>query len=74
MSVDLKSPESDPIDPAVRAVLATTSPADFDGHTEFHRLTPRERLLWMESALSLIERNRSRRGPGEKDDVSLPRG
>ena len=22
-------------------------PGDFDGHTEFHRLTPEERLIWL---------------------------
>jgi hypothetical protein len=22
-------------------------PRDFDGHTEFHRLTPEERLVWL---------------------------
>ncbi len=28
-------------------VLANTKPEDFDGHTEFGRLTPEERLMWL---------------------------
>lgn len=39
-------------------VIATTCEEDFDGHTEFYRLSPAERLAWMESAVLLIESRR----------------
>jgi hypothetical protein len=39
-------------------VIAATDEEDFDGHTEFYRLSPAERLAWMESAVCLIESRR----------------
>ena len=32
--------------------LAQCKPEDFDGHTEFHRLTPEQRLEWLCEAAS----------------------
>ncbi len=29
-------------------------PSDFDGHTEFHRLSPRQRLAWLDEAVAFI--------------------
>ena len=46
--------------PEVRRVLAQTGPEDFDGHTEFHRLTPQERLEWLDSAVTFIETAQTR--------------
>ena len=40
--------------------LAACSPADFDGHTEFARLTPAERLEWLSQAASFVHENRGR--------------
>jgi hypothetical protein len=31
-------------------ILKQTSPEDFDGHTEFARMTPDQRLTWLEEA------------------------
>jgi hypothetical protein len=28
-------------------MLDKTTPSDFDGHTDFDRLTPEQRLLWL---------------------------
>ncbi len=28
-------------------LLDKTTPSDFDGHTDFDRLTPEQRLLWL---------------------------
>lgn len=36
------------------AVVRTSSPADFDGHTEFYRLTPSQRLAWLDEAVAFI--------------------
>ncbi|MEO5717682.1 MAG: hypothetical protein ABIR29_03820 [Chthoniobacterales bacterium] len=36
------------------AVLASCQPQDFDGHTEFARLTPEERLEWLYQAASFV--------------------
>jgi len=35
-------------------VLQRTTAADFDGHTEFHRLSPRLRLAWLDEAVAFI--------------------
>jgi hypothetical protein len=43
--------------PAARADLETVrraKPGDFDGHTEFHRLPPRQRLAWLDEAVAFI--------------------
>ncbi len=29
------------------AILEKTSPSDFDGHTDFEKLTPEQKLLWL---------------------------
>lgn len=31
-------------------ILKQTTPEDFDGHTAFERLTPDQRLTWLEEA------------------------
>lgn len=36
------------------AVLRASSPKDFDGHTEFYRLTPSQRLAWLDEAVAFI--------------------
>lgn len=40
---------------SVRAIIARSRPEDYDGHTEFLRLTPRERLAWLDAAVMLWE-------------------
>ena len=35
-------------------VLQRTTAADFDGHTEFHRLSPWQRLAWLDEAVAFI--------------------
>jgi hypothetical protein len=34
--------------------LAQCKPEDFDGHTEFYRMTPEQRLDWLGHAIQLI--------------------
>jgi hypothetical protein len=34
--------------------LAQCTPEDFDGHSEFHRLTPEQRLEWLCQAASFV--------------------
>lgn len=36
------------------AVLRASSPQDFDGHTGFYRLTPSQRLAWLDEAVAFI--------------------
>ncbi|HXN35088.1 MAG TPA: hypothetical protein VN877_02890 [Opitutaceae bacterium] len=43
---------------AVREAIARSRPEDYDGHTEFERLTPAERLVWLESAIRFISSSR----------------
>ena len=35
-------------------VVRRATPSDFDGHTEFHRLSPRQRLVWLDEAVAFI--------------------
>lgn len=44
-------------------VLRRCSPEDFDGHTEFHRLTPAQRLAWLDEAVAFIGAAKRMRPP-----------
>ena len=41
---------------AILDILATCSKEDFDGHTEFHRLTAKERILWLSHTAYFVHR------------------
>ena len=51
---------SDPANTRAASTLADldtvrrAKPSDFDGHTEFHRLSPRQRLAWLDEAVAFI--------------------
>jgi len=34
--------------------IANCPKEDFDGHTEFHRLSPKERLLWLSNTAYFV--------------------
>ena len=38
-----------------REIIERTNPEDYDGHTEFSRMTPTERLTWLDQAVLFIE-------------------
>lgn len=38
------------MDEKTRQIINNTSPSDFDGHTEFSRMTPDQRLSWLDEA------------------------
>ena len=40
---------------AARKVIGRTNAADYDGHTAFVRMTPAERLRWLDQAVLFIE-------------------
>jgi hypothetical protein len=40
---------------AVRQIIARSKPEDYDGHTEFERLSPSDRLDWLDAAVTFIE-------------------
>lgn len=40
--------------------LAQCTPEDFDGHTEFQRLTPEERLDWLFQAATFVHEFKGR--------------
>lgn len=44
----------------VRAILAQTTPEDYDGHTEFARLTPAQRLEWLDLAVQFVQDAKNR--------------
>jgi hypothetical protein len=35
-------------------ILKETSRSDFDGHTEFYRLTPEQRLFWLSQCAQFV--------------------
>jgi hypothetical protein len=47
-------PSSDDDKQKILQQIAQCSPEDFDGHTEFHKLTPYERLLWLSHTVSFV--------------------
>jgi hypothetical protein len=48
-----RKPEVKPSEEFERA-LAQCTPHDFDGHTEFYRLTPAQRLDWLSEAARFV--------------------
>jgi hypothetical protein len=53
-------------------ILATLKPEDFDGHTEFHRLTPEQKLMWLSQiAQFVIEARTWRKVPKEKSQTTV---
>ena len=49
--------------------LAQCRPEDFDGHTEFHRLTPEQRLDWLFQAATFVHefKGKAQQGMTERD-------
>lgn len=43
--------------------LAQCTPEDFDGHTEFYRLTPEQRLEWLYEAATFVYEFRGKANP-----------
>jgi hypothetical protein len=52
---------------AARSILARTTPADFDGHTEFARMTPAQRLEWLDLAVQFIQDAKGRQSLSTPD-------
>ena len=48
---------------AARLIIAHSRQEDYDGHTEFARMSPAERLAWLDAAVMLVE---SRRNPNSR--------
>lgn len=46
--------------------IAQFKPEDFDGHTEFYRLTPEQRLDWLAQAVCFVAEFKGRAGSGRK--------
>jgi hypothetical protein len=44
-------------------ILKNSTPEDFDGHTEFRRLTPEQRLAWLDQAVAFIQTAKHARNP-----------
>ena len=44
--------------------LAQCTPRDFDGHTEFQRLTPEQRLDWLFQAATFVHEFKGKARPG----------
>ncbi len=69
--------EPQPGSDTAREIIARSRPADYDGHTEFYRMTPAERLAWLDAAIVFIESSRKGAGQSwavaeEQPDAALP--
>jgi hypothetical protein len=53
-----------------REIISRTSPEDYDGHTEFARMTPAERLAWLDQAVLFIESRRQPQGRWQVAETS----
>ena len=47
--------------------LARCKPEDFDGHTEFYRLTPEQRLEWLCQAATFVHEFKGKAKSGARD-------
>ncbi len=47
--------------------LAQCKPEDFDGHTEFHRLTPEQRLEWLCQAAAFVYEFKGKANPSPEN-------
>ncbi|TSJ78975.1 hypothetical protein [Rariglobus hedericola] len=54
MKIELNSRDSSFASKADWAALKQSTPQDYDGHTEFSRMTPGARLRWLEQAAEFI--------------------
>jgi alpha-beta hydrolase superfamily lysophospholipase len=43
-------------------VVQRSKASDFDGHTEFHRLSPRQRLSWLDEAVAFTRQPKEQHG------------
>jgi hypothetical protein len=59
-SIQPKEESPSPDQAAIAAIIARSKPEDYDGHTEFDRLSPQERLEWLDAAVQFIESRRAR--------------
>lgn len=49
------------------AVLQKAKTEDFDGHTEFYRMTPLERLRWLDQAVAMVLKLRLKSVPNANE-------
>lgn len=52
-----------------KRVLALCTPKDFDGHTEFYRLTPEQRLEWLCHAAGFVYEFKGRANSAAGDSM-----
>lgn len=48
------------------AAIDRCKPEDFDGHTEFYRLTPEQRLDWLAQAVQFVAEFKGKAASGRK--------
>jgi hypothetical protein len=46
---------------AALAAVRQSKPEDYDGHTEFARLSPNDRLTWLEAAVRFVQASKEAR-------------
>ena len=59
MKAEQKKPSVSSVD---WAALKASNPRDYDGHTEFHRMTPAARLEWLDSAVEFVAQGKQAAG------------
>ena len=61
-------PSSRPDPETIRRIIAASRPEDYQGRTEFDRLSPRARLAWLDAAVVFIAEQRQRRELTVRED------
>ncbi len=47
-------------------IIRRSKPEDYDGHTEFERLSPDARLAWLEAAVRFVQASKEVRRPATR--------
>lgn len=66
MSADRHPPLKPQDVEAALAVIHRSSPGDYNGHTEFEKMTPDARLKWLEGAVRFVQSSKAVRRSSAK--------
>ncbi len=55
----------------IREIISASSPADYDGHTEFEQMTPAQRLEWLDHAVTFIASTKDAKSAGNRTAATL---
>src|ERR1035437_714379 len=66
------SAEAEAAQKTPREIIEKTTPEDYDGHTEFSRMTPAQRLAWLDQAGLFIQSRKQSPGTWQGAEETPP--